>query len=128
MKLSDMVAQLEYGKDQLQKRVTALTIANTVLGERVDELERALKNPSRMPPLKLPPVMGRLLNMLIDHEFVSRDMAEIALTRGGTRKALDVHFSMLRRRLPCGVTIKNSRDQGWFIPANEKPVLEAALQ
>ncbi len=123
-----MVAQLEYAKDQLQRRVTVLAVENAALEARIEELERALKNPARMPPLALPPVMGRLLNMLIDHEFVSRDMAEIALTRGGTRKALDVHFSMLRRRLPLGVTIKNSRDQGWFIPAKEKPVLEAALQ
>lgn len=135
MKLSEQVAQtatqiaqIEFAKDRLQKRVQELVEENTQLKDRIDALKADLAAKHRMPRHKMPPVMGRLLNMLLDNDLVTRELAEIALTRGGTRKALDVHFSMLRRRLPVGVTIKNARGEGWFIPKNEKPLAQAIMQ
>lgn len=129
MKLSEQVAQLEFAKEALQKRVIELKSANQILLDRVEELEITLKVPRTATALqlKLPPVRARLLNMLLENEFVPRDLAEVALTRGGTRKALDVHFSMLRRDMPSGVEIKNKRDAGWYIPVKQKPILKLAL-
>lgn len=126
MTLAQQVAGMEIENARLKMLERRLREERDDAREEVAQLRKLLEiegTRSRIP--HLPPVRARLLNLLLERDFVPRAIAEQAMTKGGTHNALTVHFSMLRRHLPKGVTIGNRRDQGWFIPKEQKTLLRA---
>lgn len=124
MTVSQQVLAIEIENGRLRAVEKRLREERDDAREEVKQLRRLLSIEGTRSALPvLPPVRARLLNLLLQREFVPRAIAEMAMTQGGTRQALNVHFSMLRRSMPAGVHIGNRRDQGWFIPAHQKRLL-----
>lgn len=131
MTLSQQVEALEVENGRLRQVEKRLRDERDDAREEVAQLRKLLhidlpaRSGSAIPTL--PPVRARLLNLLLEREFVTRDIAEQALTRGGTHRALNVHFSMLRKHMPPGVKIMNKAAQGWWIPAEQKILIARAI-
>lgn len=126
MTLSQQVEALEVENGRLRTVEKRLREERDNAREEITQLRKLLSigPPSSIPTL--PPVRARLLNLLLEREFVPREIAEQALTRGGTHRALNVHFSMLRKHMPEGVKIMNKAAQGWWIPAEQKILIARA--